>query len=155
MGKKVTINPNIFRAYDIRGKAMLDNGSTKPDKVDLSPESVYLITCGIATYMRRKFDIPHNKMMHTVVGRDTRLTSPGLLDAMVLALCDSNCKVANIDLATPPLVYYPVCKCGFNMGLVITASHNHKNDNGIKIVGAAPHPRCGPGIQKNFKIFQK
>ena len=154
MGKKVTINPNIFRAYDIRGKAMLDNGSTKPDKVDLSPESVYLITCGIATYMRRKFDIPHNKMMHTVVGRDTRLTSPGLLDAMVLALCDSNCKVANIDLATSPLVYYAVCKYGFDMGLVITASHNHKNDNGIKIVGPSAHSVCGPELQEILKLVQ-
>lgn len=150
-----TINPHIFRAYDIRGKAMLEDGSTDPDKVDLGPESVYLITRGIATYMRRKLNLPHDDMMHVVVGRDCRLTGPKLLDAMIKALKDTNCRVANIDLATSPLVYYAVCKYGFDLGLALTASHNHKNDNGIKIVEEGAHSVCGPELQEILKLVQE
>ena len=134
---------------------MLDNGSTDPDKVDLSPESVYLITRGIATYMRRKLNLPHDDMMHVVVGRDCRLTGPELLDAMIKALKDTNCKVANMDLSTSPLVYYSVCKYGFDVGLSLTASHNHKNDNGIKIVEEGAHSVCGPELQEILKLVQE
>ncbi|MDP4007610.1 MAG: phosphomannomutase/phosphoglucomutase [Candidatus Peregrinibacteria bacterium] len=154
MTKNIKINSNIFRAYDIRGKAMLENGSTDPNKVDLSPESVYLITCGIATYMRRKLNLPCDTMLHVVVGRDCRLTGPTLLDAMIKALKDTNCRIANIDLATSPLVYYAVCKYGFDMGLALTASHNHKNDNGIKIVESGAHSVCGPSLQEILKLVQ-
>lgn len=154
MTKKNKINPNIFRAYDIRGRAMLENGSTDAGKVDLSPQSVYLITRGIATYMRRKLNLPHETMLHVVVGRDCRLTGPSLLDAMIKALLDTNCRVANMDLATSPLVYYAVCKYGFDAGLVLTASHNHKNDNGIKIVEKNAHSVCGYELQEILKLVQ-
>lgn len=154
MTKKIKINPNIFRAYDIRGKAMNDDGSTNSEQVDLSPQSVYLITRGIATYMRRKLNLPHETMLHIVIGRDCRLTGPSLLDAMIKALLDTNCRVANMDLATSPLVYYAVCKYGFDTGLVLTASHNHKNDNGIKIVEKNAHSVCGYELQEILKLVQ-
>jgi len=134
---------------------MLDDGSTDPDKVDLSEESVYLITRGIATYMRRKLNLPKEEMMHVVVGRDVRLTGPKLLNAMIQALKDTHCRVANIDLATSPLVYYATCKYGFDLGLVLTASHNHKNDNGIKIVEKDAHSICGEELQEILKLTQE
>ncbi|MBT6069057.1 phosphomannomutase/phosphoglucomutase [Candidatus Peregrinibacteria bacterium] len=149
------INPHIFRAYDIRGKAISDDGTSDPDIVDLSKESVYLITRGIATYIRRKRNIPHDQTLHVVVGRDCRLTGAELLDSMIKALKDTNCRVANIDLATSPLVYYSSCKYGFDLGLVLTASHNHKNDNGIKIVEQDAHSVCGPELQGILKIVQE
>ncbi len=150
----VKINPHIFRAYDIRGKAIADDGSRDPDKVDLSEESVYLITRGIATYMRRKLELEHDKLLHVVVGRDCRLTGPELLNAMIQALKDTNCRVANADLATSPLVYYAVCKYGFDVGFSLTASHNHKNDNGIKIVEEGARSVCGDEMKEILKIVE-
>ncbi len=145
------VNPHIFRAYDIRGKAIADD----PAKVDLSPDSVYAIMRGIATYMRRKLGVPHDMMLHVVIGRDGRLTSPALLEVAVEALRDTHCKVADIGLATSPMVYYAVCTHGFDVGLVITASHNHKDDNGIKIVEKNAHSVCGPELQDILKLVQE
>ena len=147
----IEINPHIFRAYDIRGKAIHED----PSKIDLTPESVYVISRAIATYMRQKLNKRHDEMLHIVVGRDCRLTGGVLLDAMIKGLRHANCKVANIDLATSPLVYYAVCKYGYEAGLVLTASHNHKNDNGIKIVEHDAHSVCGDELQSILKIAQE
>lgn len=144
----VFINPRIFRAYDIRGKAIAGN----LDSVDLSPESVYLITKGIVCYMRSKLHLNVDKALKVVIGMDCRLTSESLRAAALSALTEMNCETVSMGLATSPLVYYATCRGDFDLGLVITASHNHKDDNGIKIVGKNAHSICGDEIQEILKI---
>lgn len=55
---------------------------------------------------------------------------------------------------TSPLVYYSVCKHGYDSGVNITASHNPKEYNGVKIVGKNAHSVCGDELQEILKLIQ-
>lgn len=140
------INPHIFRAYDIRGIA---HATEKFPKVDLSPETVEIIGKGTGTYLQ-KVSGPN-----IVAGRDNRNHSPVLHDAFMRGLVEVGCNVTDIGLATSPLMYYAVCKYGFDGGVNITASHNPKEYNGIKVVEKNAHSVCGDELQEILKIIEK
>jgi phosphomannomutase/phosphoglucomutase len=132
------VNPLIFRAYDIRGIA----------QVDLTTQTVKLIGKGAGTYLQ-KVSGPN-----IVVGRDNRLHSPDLQKAFIEGLRETGCNVTDIGLAVSPMIYYAVCKYGFDGGVNITASHNPKEYNGIKIVAKEAHSICGDELQEVLKIIQ-
>jgi phosphomannomutase / phosphoglucomutase len=139
------INPLIFRAYDIRGIASADNS----DKVDLTPETINLIGKGTATYLQRVYGLKN-----MVVGRDNRLHSEALQKAFIEGVLSAGMDVTDVGLSTSPLIYYGVCKFKMDSGVNITASHNPKEYNGVKIVRQNAHSVCGDELQKIVALIE-
>ena len=83
----MTINPHIFRAYDIRGIADGENP-------DLTEESVYLIGRGTGTYLKRKYGTKN-----MAVGRDVRNTGPALQAAFIKGVRECGIDVSDVGLA--------------------------------------------------------
>ncbi len=153
------INPHIFRAYDIRGIAMeapsantdraeLSNHKPSPEP-DLTPATMELIGKGTGTYMKRKYGA-----INMLVGRDNRLHGEKLQTAFIKGVLSTGINVEDAGLSTSPLIYYGVCKFGMDSGVNITASHNPKEYNGVKIVGRKAHSVCGEELQEILKLIQ-
>jgi phosphomannomutase len=115
------INPNIFRAYDIRGKY--------PEEIN--EKSVYLIGRAFVRFLSKK---SRKKVLRIVIGRDNRLSSLSLFRALVKGIIQEGAKVIDIGLSTSPMLYFGVAHYGFDGGINITASHNSAEYNGLKIV---------------------
>jgi phosphomannomutase / phosphoglucomutase len=141
----MNLNPHIFRAYDIRGIAH------KPaaDNPDLTPETVELIGKATGTYL-----LTHSGS-EIVVGGDNRLSTPELKASFIKGLLSTGCNVTDIGVVSTPLLYFATCKLGMDGGINITASHNPKQYNGIKIVGKMAHAVCGDELQVVFNIAQE
>ncbi len=110
-----------FKAYDIRGEW----GS------DLDADIAYRIG----------YFLPDILDADTyLVGRDTRLSSESMFNALTRGLTDRGRNVDSIGLATTPLVYWATAKYGYQASVQITASHNPKSHNGLKISSANATP---------------
>lgn len=68
-----------------------------------------------------------------LVGRDCRVTSAAIRDALVKGLLEAGAKVTDLGLCTTPMVYYFTATDGFDGSVMITASHNPPSDNGLKV----------------------
>ncbi len=136
--KTSTVNPLIFRAYDIRGIA----------GQDLTEESMYIIGLATGTYFIRK------GLKEVAVGRDNRLSGEKLQHAFIQGLLKTGGSVTNIGLAFSPLIYYATCALAFDAGINITASHNPKEYNGIKIVSKNAHSIAGEELQEICKLAE-
>ena len=108
----------IFRQYDIRG--------TYPSEIN--ENSIAKIGQAIALKCIQE------GVSEICVGRDGRLSGKTLLDAMCRSLSESGIAVIDIGLVTSPILYYAAKKNKSKSGVMITGSHNPKNDNGIKMV---------------------
>lgn len=116
---KVTKNISklIFREYDIRGKV----------PTDITEDTAYTIGKSFGTYIRRL-----NK--HTcVIGHDNRLSSTSLTEALISGIIDAGINVIDLGLVTTPMFYYACIKLDIPSGIMVTASHNPKDENGFKI----------------------
>jgi len=111
------INPNIFRAYDIRG--------IYPGEIN--EDSAYLIGRAYIQFLGKK-------KLKIVVGRDDRLSSPSLKRNLIQGVIDSGANVIDIGLSTSPMFYFGVAHFKFDGGINITASHNPPEYNGFKMV---------------------
>ena len=109
---------SIFREYDIRG--------TYPEEIN---EGVISII-GQAIALKCK----QEGITEISVGRDGRLSGETLLDSMCNSIAKSGISVTNIGLVTSPILYYAAKKNVSKSGIMITGSHNPKDDNGIKMV---------------------
>jgi phosphomannomutase/phosphoglucomutase len=109
---------SIFREYDIRG--------TYPKEIN----EVSIANIGKAIALKCKKE----KVTEICVGRDGRLSGETLLNAMCKSLAESGLDVINIGLVTSPILYYAAKKSNSKSGVMITGSHNPKDDNGIKLV---------------------
>jgi len=116
------LKPTIFREYDIRGVA---------DSELLSPD-IEQLGLGLGTYLRRKAGRKIN------VGRDCRLSSTRLRDALVKGLLASGCDVTDIGVVPTPVLYYSAQQLKADGAVMITGSHNPSEYNGFKTV-------CGSG----------
>lgn len=74
-----------------------------------------------------------DKKIKVLIARDTRLSGKMLADSLAAGIISSGGDVVNIDVSTTPSVSYLVRHCGFDFGVMISASHNPYYDNGIKI----------------------
>ncbi|KKP36853.1 MAG: Phosphomannomutase/phosphoglucomutase [Candidatus Peregrinibacteria bacterium GW2011_GWA2_33_10] len=133
------LNPNIFRAYDIRGIA----------ETDLQQKEAELIGKAAGVYF-----IEHHGS-NIVVGQDCRISSPQITEAFIKGLTSVGCNVTDLELCTSPMMYFAVCHKNFDGGVAITASHNPKEYNGIKLVGAHAHSICDQELQTILKIAKK
>ena len=105
---------NAFHAYDIRGIY----------NKDFNKEDVYKIGFFIPQLLNTK---------EIIVGRDGRNSSPEIHEALLKGITDSGANVYDIGLSTTPMVYFATANYGFKAGVQITASHNPKEYNGLKI----------------------
>lgn len=118
-----TIPPEkIFKSYDIRG--------IYPDQ--LNEENIVRIVTAIYKFLKDK--LPDKKQLSVVVGRDMRISSPILFEVAAKTLVDLGAKVIDIGLVSTPTFYYAVFKNKFDGGFQISASHNPKEYNGLKLV---------------------
>src|ERR1017187_3897831 len=112
------LNPAIFREYDIRGVADLE----------LRDVDIEMLGRAAGTYLRRHGGDRVN------LGRDCRLSSERLRNALLCGLKASGCQVADIGVAPTPLLYYSVFHLQAAAAVMITGSHNPPEYNGFKIV---------------------
>jgi phosphomannomutase/phosphoglucomutase len=126
------MNEHIFREYDIRAKI----GS------ELLIEEVYGIAQAIAFYLHEK-----NPALKTVaVGADGRTHSPEIKQLVCKALQDSGLDVVFVGVCPTPVVYFATFTLPVDAGLMITASHNGPEYNGIKI-SLGKNPVWGKELQ--------
>jgi len=111
------INKNIFRGYDIRGLV---------DK-DLSPDIMTVLGKAYATFLFRR------QIRECVVGMDIRQSSQIYKQAFVQALIDSGINVYDIGLTLTQIMYFAQYNYLSKGGAIITASHNPKEYNGLKL----------------------
>ena len=112
---------SAFHAYDIRGIY----------GVDFDRETAYKIGYFIPELLETR---------RVLVGRDCRVSSPEIHDALVSGLCDAGADVYDIGLSSTPMVYFATAHYGFDASVQITASHNPAEYNGMKVsrTGALP-----------------
>ncbi len=108
---------NIFREYDIRG--------VYPEQIN--EDVAYTIGRSYGSYIQEKL-----KRNICGVGRDNRLSSPQLASELIRGITDSGCNVIDFGLVTTPMYYYACLKANIIIGVMVTASHNPKDDNGFK-----------------------
>jgi phosphomannomutase/phosphoglucomutase len=112
------LKSTIFREYDIRGVA---------DQELLSAD-LELLGQAFGTYLIRHAGGRVN------LGRDTRLSSPRLRDALLRGLLASGCQVTDLGVVPTPVLYYSVFHLKADGGVMITGSHNPPEFNGFKVV---------------------
>ena len=113
-----------FKAYDVRGRV--------PDQ--LNEDSAYRIGRAFAAFLSPR---------RVVVGHDIRLTSKPLCDALTRGLLDAGVDVYDIGLCGTEEVYFATGQLGMDGGIVVTASHNPKDYNGMKFVREGSRPISG------------
>ena len=115
---RAALERSIFRAYDIRGVV----GKT------LDAESARLIGQAIGTVMH------HKDARTVVVGRDGRLSSPQMAEALIQGLRQAGCEIIDIGQAPTPVVYFGAYQLRAGSCVSVTGSHNPPDYNGFKIV---------------------
>lgn len=112
----MNINPNIFREFSVRGIA----------EQDLPNEVVAAIGQAMAMFFQRQ---GANSL---VVGRDARLSSPRISTALIEGLRRSHLKIIDLGLVPTPVHNFATDYYGADGGVMITASHNPPEYNGLK-----------------------
>jgi phosphomannomutase len=110
-----------FKAYDIRGQI--------PNQ--LNPDICYRIGNATATFLGAK---------RVVIGRDMRLSSGEFADAVAQGLIEAGVEVLDIGLCGTEMVYFAVSHLQAHGGIMITASHNPADYNGLKLVREQARP---------------
>ncbi len=113
------MNDIIFRQYDIRGKV----GS------EMSVDETFAIAQAIAFYFIQKN--PHMKTV--AVGADGRTHSPEIKERVCSALTESGLNVVFVGVCPTPVLYFALFTLPVDAGIMITASHNGPEYNGLKI----------------------
>ena len=104
----------FFKAYDMRGTF----------GVDFDLDTVYRVGKALPEVV---------KGGKWLVGRDVRVTSAAIRDALVKGLSEAGATVTDIGLCTTPMVYYFTATDDYDGSVMITASHNPPSDNGLKV----------------------
>ncbi len=114
------IPAEIFRAYDIRGVV----------STNFTPEIVHALGRAIGTEAASK----HQSRL--VVARDGRVSSPALLESLIIGLRESGRDVIDIGMVPTPVLYFATYAHWFKTysGIMLTGSHNPADHNGLKIV---------------------
>jgi phosphomannomutase len=128
----VEISRAIFKAYDIRG--------TYPDQIN--DETAYVVGLGLATLLKPE---------RAVIGRDMRTSSDNLNTAVKKGLVEGGTDIDDIGLISTDGLYFAVGKYGYDCGIMITASHNPSQYNGMKICEKEAVPLSGDGKLAEIK----
>src|SRR5439155_24594059 len=132
----VPVDPEIFHAYDVRGIY----GENMTDDV------AYRIGRAAAQYL----NVPE-----IAVGRDMRLSSPQLADALIHGIIDQGVNAIDLGMTTTDGLYFAVGKFNYPAGVMITASHNPGQYNGMKFCRAEAFPislESGPADLRDLAV---
>ena len=113
---KNDLDKNIFRGYDVRG--------VYPTNLD--EDTAYTFGLGFGTHIQKL------GFKKCVVGHDNRMSSVPLYAALIKGILSTGCSVVGLGLCTTPMYYFACIKLGIPSGVMVTASHNPKDDNGFK-----------------------
>jgi phosphomannomutase len=120
----MSINPSIFKAYDVRG--------LYPSEID--EDAARLIGRGFVAYLQAT---------RIAVSRDMRVSSPSMAAAFIDGARAQGADVVDYGMMGTDMLYYAVARDGHDGGAQITASHNPKDYNGIKMVRREAFPLSG------------
>jgi len=112
---------DCFKAYDVRGRV--------PEELD--EDIAYRIGRGYAAFVKPRT---------VAVGRDIRLSSPAIMAAVVKGLTDSGVDVLDIGVGGTEISYFATFARKLDGGIMVTASHNPPNYNGMKFVREESRP---------------
>jgi len=133
-----SINPLIFREYDVRGLV----------GKDLHHDAVVLLGKAYGTYAAG------NGVRTVALGRDCRLSSPAFRDAFAEGLLSTGSRVIDVGVCPTPLLYFAIHHFGTDGGVMITGSHNPPEFNGFKLcVGTGT--LYGEKIQELRRIVER
>ena len=128
---------DCFKAYDVRGRI--------PDQ--LNEDVAYRIGNATAEFLDAK---------RIVLGRDIRLSSQVLADAVARGLIDAGVEVLDIGLGGTEMVYFATGHLGADGGIMVPASHNPADYNGLKLVRQKARPISGDsGLADIRKLAEK
>lgn len=127
---------DCFKAYDIRGRV--------PDQ--LNEDIAYRIGRATAAFLR---------VSEMVVGHDIRLSSRSLCDALTRGLTDGGVDVIDIGQCGTEEIYFATSHLNIGGGIVVTASHNPMDYNGMKLVREQSRPISGDtGLNEIKKLVE-
>lgn len=135
-------NPKIFKVYDVRGKY----------PSEINEKTMAFIAMALARHFGSGSRI--------VIGYDARLSSPSLYQSILKEFFYSDAaekmkiKVIAAGMTTTPMLYFLVNKFKTDAGIMVTASHNPKEYNGLKVVGRNAEPVSGLEIRKFVNFFR-
>ncbi|MBF0329572.1 MAG: phosphoglucosamine mutase [Nitrospirae bacterium] len=115
----------LFGTDGIRGKV---------NKLPMTPENVLRVGMAIASVLRND----HGRNM-VLIGKDTRLSGYMIESALTSGLCSKGVNVTLVGPLPTPGIAFLTRALRLDAGIVISASHNHFEDNGIKIFSSAGH----------------
>ena len=117
------MDPSIFKAYDVRG--------TYPDQMDEA--LAYRIGRAFPRVLSQLQDVPVDEL-RVAVGRDMRLSAPGMAERYARGIADEGADVLDIGMVGTEMLYWTVGSREMDGGLMCTASHNPKAYTGAKLV---------------------
>src|SRR5438046_2804466 len=120
----MNVNRDIFKAYDVRG--------VYPGEVN--EEAARAIGAAFVAYLQAK---------RIAVGRDMRLSSPALAAAFIDGVTSQGADVVDYGMIATDMLYFAVARDAHEAGVQITASHNPKQYNGMKLVRKEAFPLSG------------
>ena len=118
------LDPGIFKAYDVRG--------VYPREIN--EEAARAIGAAFIAYL---------KATRIAVGRDMRLSSPSLAAAFIDGATSQGADVVDYGMIATDMLYFAVASDGLEGGVQVTASHNPKQYNGMKMVRQEAFPLSG------------
>ncbi len=104
----------VFKAYDIRGEWVTDWNAELAYKIGFHLPKVLNVS-------------------HFLVGRDCRLSSDAVFKALSKGITDAGANISDAGFTTTPLIYWATARYDFPASVMITASHNPKSHNGLKV----------------------
>src|SRR5437764_9544359 len=120
----MNVNRDIFKAYDVRG--------VYPGEVN--EEAARAIGAAFVAYLQAK---------RIAVGRDMRLSSPSLAGAFIDGATSQGADIVDYGMIPTDMLYFAVARDKHDGGVQITASHNPKQYNGMKMVRQEAFPLSG------------
>jgi phosphomannomutase len=120
----MNLNPDIFKAYDVRG--------VYPGEIDEA--AARAIGAAFVVYL---------EATRIATSRDMRLSSPTLADAFIDGATSQGCNVVDYGMMATDMLYFAVAREAHDGGVQITASHNPKQYNGMKMVRKDAWPLSG------------
>ena len=114
---------SFFKAYDMRGTY----------GVDFDLETVRKVGRALVQVLAERSPDAAGRPLRILVGRDGRLTSEAVRDALVAGLREAGADVTDLGLCTTPMVYFFTAEDGYDGSVMVTATHNPPSDNGLKV----------------------
>jgi phosphomannomutase len=127
------INPEIFKAYDVRGVY----------NTDFDDEAAYQIALAYVELRKTDIDYDKTRSLKLAVGADMRLSSPALKEKVIAGFIAAGVDVFDFGLVSTPAFYFAVASYKLDGGIMISASHNPGGWNGFKVVRTRAVPVSG------------